>query len=351
MPELEPPNPRPESSQRDAGEHSDDSFPLTALVIREFIVDFLGSLVPGFLFTMFAAPMVVLTSSVILRNFLEWRGIVTVSHLDWKDLLEIPTQLKFSRPEIFTLTLVLAYVLGSIISRRDPKVPDQKSVAILLWKDWNNRKRAVVQPRNKEDEAAARMLDDELLSTGIIRRPWIHFKILRFTKRISKGEGGQFPYSHLKEYLEARGLDHLAERVPWSGNSMTTPKRSKMFINILKIRLQQWNARHCGEIIRNEAHIRMMSSVWFAARLLQQTYIALILLLILDATAFGGSRTPSVCILSFALLILVFATGWVRIAVLTFLHYQRVREIVYVLENAHVAWMSGQRNIFKSIEA
>src|SRR5271168_705103 len=91
----------PESVQHEAPEHSDTDFPLTAIVIREFIVDFLGSLVPGFLFTMFAAPLTILTGSVIIRGFLEWRHIADGIHSDWKSLIEIPPQLEFSRPEIF----------------------------------------------------------------------------------------------------------------------------------------------------------------------------------------------------------------------------------------------------------
>jgi hypothetical protein len=138
-------------------------------------------------------------------------------------------------------------------------------------------------------------------------------------------------------------LDHLAKRVPWQGNSETIEKRSKMFINILKIRLQHWNPRQCVEIVRNEAHIRMMSSVWYAARLLQQ--VSLVLLVV--AAVLCRWKEPALSEISLVVLTLFLGVEWLRRAITTFLHYQRVREIVFVLESAHVAWREGCSYIFE----
>ena len=57
----------------------------------------------------------------------------------------------------------------------------------------------------------------------------------------------------------------MAKIVPRKGEK-GLDHRTKMFLNILKIRLQLAAADKCGEIVRNEAHVRMMSSVWYAAR-------------------------------------------------------------------------------------
>jgi hypothetical protein len=89
-------------------------------------------------------------------------------------------------------------------------------------------------------------------------------------KMLIEREGGQFPYSHLYEYLTERGLKHIADYVPWRGNEEGSHGlRTKMFINLLKIRLHYMVPLKCGEIVRNEAHIRMMSSVWYAASALR----------------------------------------------------------------------------------
>ncbi|HWB05366.1 MAG TPA: hypothetical protein VG796_20195 [Verrucomicrobiales bacterium] len=79
----------------------------------------------------------------------------------------------------------------------------------------------------------------------------------------------EYPYTHLFEYLTYRGLHHLAAIVPWKGKEGDTPPlRTKFFINALKIHLSFHVPGKCGQIVRNEGHIRLMSSVWYAARAL-----------------------------------------------------------------------------------
>jgi hypothetical protein len=318
----------PESEERS------DRLPAVASVLREFFVDFLSSMIPGFLFTMFSVPLVLGAGVVLFPNQFVWKSI--------------EGEVQERHPEVVCLVLVFSYVLGCIFSRRDPKVPDQKSAALLLFRDWNDRKRAVIQEKvmnsDAKDSSQTRVAGKD---PNWIDR-WLN------VKRLSSGPGGQFPYSHLYEYLTARKLNHLAAHVPWRGTDKSIDARSKMFINILKIRLHFHNQRRCGEIVRNEAHVRMMSSMWFAAKELEWVFG---ILLILTATVSLWQKVwvqlpypTGRMMLGAMLVLLLIATQWLSWSILKFLHYQRVREIVYVLETAHTAWMSGQKDIFGGLE-
>jgi hypothetical protein len=298
-----------------------------ASIIREFFIDFLSSLVPGFLFTMFAIPLVISTGVVLSRGQFAWNTI--------------RAGMEPYQAEMVCLMFVLSYVLGSVFSRRDPKVPDQKSAAHILMKDWASRGRAVIQHRG-------RLVERNALCRYLSRLSW--FRRYRMAKFLAEGEGGQFPYSHLYEYLAARGLKHLAEHVPWRGEDREIDARSKMFINILKVRLQFVNQKQCGEIIRNEAHIRMMSSVWYAALQLEYVYLVLLFLLLAFSPFNNTAKAPEFLPILILLVVLLGSAAWLRRSVIKFLHYQRVREIVYVLETAHTAWRNGQDNIFEGLQ-
>ncbi len=336
-----------------------ESLAVAASLVRELFVDILGSLVPGILFTMFAAPMVLWASAELLHGPLDWNKAYPY----------------LARPGYGAILLILAlsYVLGFVFSRRDPKIPDQKSIAHILRKDWKNMERAVVQPRLQKD------IDEKTALDEIYKKPFLRLlnfrRIHRFTKGLAKS-GGEFPYSHLSEYLTERGLEHLARHVPWKGKiedddkitgadkikaedkGKEISKRSKMFVNVLKIRIQQRNQRRSGEIIRNEAHVRMMSSVWFAAQELQWVCCGLALLLAIDCLYRGWWKFPfqfDQQISSFggvlaALVALWIAATLLRVAIVRFLHYQRVREVVYVLETAHVFFKQGYEEIFEGFE-
>jgi len=311
-----------------------ERLPAVASVLREFFVDFLSSMIPGFLFTMFAVPLCIATGVV-----LDPAGFV------WKN---IEGGIRAHHPEVVCLVLVFSYVVGCIFSRRDPKVPDQKSAARLLLRDWDDRNRSVIQETAQgQNEARSSILR---VATGYSERlnRWLE------ARRLARSPGGQFPYSHLYEYLNSRRLNHLAAHVPWHGNDKSIDARSKMFINVLKIRLQFHNQKRCGEIVRNEAHVRMMSSMWFAAKQLESVLGVLLVLMVTISALRGGRVLPPYpageTLLGSLLILFLIAAQWLCRSILKFLHYQRVREIVYVLETAHTAWKAGQKDMFEGLE-
>jgi hypothetical protein len=333
-----------------------------AAITREFYVDFLGSLVPGLLFTLTAALPVWWAAQFV------WGAILAATHAGTPAAGGTLRDVETFRIEFVSLGLVLSYVLGSVFYRRDPKVPDQRSAAYILWRDRDGIERCVIQPATQEEmnddtnksvdqfakEASTlRKKIDELkkspnISSRISRlwprsRFWwlsregkkLHALILEATT----GEGGQFPYSHLHEYLEARGLQHLADIVTWRGNSIGSHRlRTKMFINLLKVRVQYQAPNKCSEIVRNEAHVRMMSSVWYAAQAMKWLCGTLAVLVSLFAIRSGRSADLWGILL---FVVLLFAAALLlQLTIRRFFHYQRVREIVYVLETAYWAKQS-----------
>lgn len=139
------------------------------------------------------------------------------------------------------------------------------------------------------------------------------------------------------------GLDHLAEWVPWQGKKPETWKyRTKMFINQIKIRLQYLVPERCKDIVRNEAHVRLATSVWYSTRWIMGLCVLGIIMLAsalvrIPTTGFDHLLSSAICA---NVLILAFAI-YLKRQIENFIHYLRVREIVYVLETAHFATLNG----------
>jgi len=280
-----------------------------AAITREFYVDFLGSLIPGLLFTLTAALPVWWSAHFV------WWAILANTHASTTIAVEPLKAVEAFRIEFVCLSLVLSYVLGSVFYRRDPKVPDQSSAAYILWRERKDLSRSVIQPRPGDSVDSKEK-----------------------ARSVAEDEGGQFPYSHLGEYLEERGLKHLARIVPWRGKNIGSyGLRTKMFINLLKVRIQYAAPNKCSEIVRNEAHVRMMSSVWYAALAFQWLCSALTVVVSFCVVLTRSLKSPDLWgILSF-LAALFLVAFWLKRVIRRFFHYQRVREIVYVLETAYWA--------------
>ncbi|MCB1236212.1 MAG: hypothetical protein KDM91_14170 [Verrucomicrobiae bacterium] len=307
-------------------------------VWTEFYIEFLGSLIPG-LFALILSLMVLGLAFLIFCFSLE-TGAATV-----------PVPARFDPGlgayGITGILLVLAYVVGSIFYRQDPKIPDEISARRIYEKSsLEERKRQAVQPRG--DRNAPR--------SGRLARGWANLKreFCRIFDRSFhpperiRGDDAQFPYFHLHEYLTRRGLSHLAVWVPWrGGDDRTWGYRTKVFINQIKIRLQYLMPHRCREIVRNEAHVRLATSLWYATRwVMQACGIAWSLIGITLAIAVYGMgltlKLDPFLLMAAVGQILIFGLAWfIKSRIEDFIHYLRVREIVYVLETAHFATLNG----------
>lgn len=148
-------------------------------------------------------------------------------------------------------------------------------------------------------------------------------------------------------YLEFRGLDHLCEFVVWSEN---TDHRSKNYINILKMRLQYHVPEKCNNILKNEAHVRLATSMWYVAGALIGCAItsgAIVLAGLLLAFARNilysapvhGAAIWNMSIISLSITLFIYLfSRFIRNSVESFIHYQRQREVIHVLETAWIAF-------------
>jgi hypothetical protein len=278
--------------------------------LRELIVDFLGSLVPGVAFTTALVPALVLPGYALMRVLGDMRAGLPFSLVDYAPVSA------FSYIGGSGIFLVVSYILGNLFFRQDPKIPDIKSYA-MASKNVNYDGPIKMKKGKKE------------------KKPIV-----------------EYPYSHLYEFLRTRGLNYLARHVPWRGNSSKSlRRRSKHFINALKIRLEFSFPEHYGTIARNEAHIRLMTSMWYASKML--LYLSL-LGIAFSVIAAWRAMVDGHGWLNPEASVTIFPLGVVSLSLLGMwgiertLHYQRIREVVFVLETAH--WASKQnRRLFDGL--
>jgi hypothetical protein len=293
-------NKRPtDTSNNKPVQHSTDGW----WSLRDFLVDLFGSLVPGILFIFVGFVAIAWPARFVLQKV----QAVTDSNRLMEQVYQFGSTFRF---ELAIFLVVASYVAGHFLYRQDPKAPDRASYRRVSKTFSDGDKRGwVVQalPDRPDDEVDV-----------------------------------QFPYRFLKEYLVERELHHLARLVPWSGTDEESyRKRTKSFINFLKIRLFFHFPDRGGQLTRNEAHVRLMSSIWYAARTLTWMALASMTIAVVAAYLFSvpgvgweWGRLTGAVLSSSVVLVLVL---WARRVIERFLHYQRVREVLFVLETAFVA--------------
>ena len=243
-------------------------------LIHEFLTAFLGSLVPGVLFTVTtscvllpALYMLIDIASNILSDELAERILIGVKITKLLIMTkDIPTMTFIAAAVVL---IVFSYVIGQMFFRRSPDEPDRASY------------RSLAKGRDST---------------------W-----LRRNLACDNEEGCQFPYPYLGHYLEQRGHGYLKCLIPssvghhdapgaWHGASEnnagennankqnasehdTSKKnsskrdeddplrtRSKTFINSLKILLAYHRPHKVREALRLEAHVRLSTSTWYVAK-------------------------------------------------------------------------------------
>jgi len=315
---------------------------------RDFFVDFLGGLVPGILFLLGICAALGPPLYAVVDGFSP-NDKIPLGQLAQTVLTAAQGTPNFLWIALFLIAIGLAYVIGHLFYRQDPKTPNRVSFRKLKSREIRKmkiqRKRDWLKPwfwtpiwhglrlwRNAEKQLGEK--DRRSLN-----------KKLRTEFACTTQEECQFPYPYLAAYLKQRGLDHLLPFVTWS-KKPAQKKRSKIYINTLKIRLRHHYQEGVSVIVRNEAHVRLASSTWYATKALQIT--SWVGFLLFGAALVGySSYTGSVSLTSaFTAHLSTFAFPlgvWVlgmrgRSRIERFLHYQRLREVFYVLETAYTAF-------------
>ncbi len=279
------------------------------MALQEYFVDFLGGLVPGVLFLVAATLSIVPAFYSLGAALSQKHGEPFLQVLQelFRAIQQTPSAIWFI---LFAGGILFAYIIGHIFYRHDPKTPDRKSFPRLKK-----------QQENDQDETLRRNL-------GCTNESECEFP---------------YPYYHL--YLEQRGFGHLCSLVPWKGSSY---HRSKGYINLLKIRLRYYFPEKCGTIIRNEAHVRLASSTWYVSKLLTRFGILGVLVtgsaMAISLSTAQFQSIPSAfswhilpIVSPITVLLLSYYFRW---TIQKFIHYQRLREVFYVLETAYTAFKS-----------
>jgi hypothetical protein len=310
-----------------------------------FYVDFLGSLVPGLFTVIFGVAMVILTIATVYGSYFK---VVSKDGPGVLNGLIATLILSGGSPYVLAvIAFVSSYIIGTAFFRQDPKKPDSYS-AIEVWLNANELERQGLAVQCSAFAGGALQKFDIEKKLFNVFGFQVAYRYLSW-KGLLKKFDTQFPYLYMRCYLAARGLHHLTGSIPWCPQMPETAKmRTKMFVNILKIRLGAL-AGHIGyDTIRNEAHVRLATSVWYAAKTLSRLGFICLLVLAYTFVLRRVSADPRALFLTTAFLLFVMSLCWLlKHHLRTSIHYMRVREVVYVLEAAHLADCLG-RDFFTS---
>lgn len=276
----------------------------------DFIIDFLASLTPGvvFLAGVWMTVIVPVSESLVLvANGTPSGNLLPSILLAGMDIGAAGATI------VSIILLTIAFVVGTLFSRLSPKKVDQISAFGLDPED--------------RGEGPSRPDDNKV----------------------------EFPYRDLRAYLEDRGLHYLASKIPWDKEHPN--RRTKHFINALKVRVLGSAPSSYILIARNEAHVRLASTTWFiceAVKFLALFGTALYLICILYEIflssvdfAFNSRVVLGVMIPASTGLVCLGAQMYIQKS----FHYQRTREILHILEMAY--WLDVTKrapNIFVGLE-
>ncbi|MBF0518819.1 MAG: hypothetical protein HQK92_03765 [Nitrospirae bacterium] len=316
-------------------------------LLHELYVELLGSLIPG-LFTVILGG----TSIYLVLKTLATFGNTLFPGMKspFSPLIGVGGFIGAIHWEIGVAIIVSAYVIGAAFFRQDPKGPDAVS-ALYVWMNSTKEERsglAVQTPKELEDTFLFKNADKQSIVSHVVS----YFFPRSCIKKLKLDT--QFPYLHLRCYLAARGLNHLIRLVPWCPD---VPEkrgfRTKMFINIIKIRLLSCFPNMSRDIIRNEAHVRLATSVWYVSITLKQLSIATFIILLeylLLCWHLKLRESGYMLFVSFSFVFLLFLLCDSMLRHLRkCIHYMRVREVIYVLETANMAVKIGDKTLLDDL--
>jgi hypothetical protein len=280
---------------------------------RGFVADLFGRLLPGILFLVASAVALTWPIHALIR------GNPDISCSE--DILGAAEKaagiLNASWILLFFIILFLSYVFGHLFYRSEIKEPDRVSLKRMIKNKYHNGS----NENPKKDFACC------------------------------DAETCEYPYPYLGEYLDKRGFKHLLPLVPWAkqGNE---DRRSKKYIDILKIRISCCDGESVNTLFRNEAHIRLSSSIWFAASTLCWISLAGLIIIVIAVLTREGAGQLLEGLLSInyyapalAPAIVLLVAMYCRHAVTESFHEMRVREVVFVLETAYGIFRSKPTKI------
>jgi hypothetical protein len=270
-----------------------------------------------------------------------------------------------------TMIVSISYILGHFMFRQDPKIPDRKSflrihignlrfhkaalrwVLRSVWSDFKFPLLIIDKDDQGEIDQETKLFKDahsrfweapvakhRRAFDGMVRPDQLRAEPPGYLTDIPV----EFPYHHLKDYLDDRNFNELSSLIYWNENNKFHA-RSKYFVNVLKINIDFLLPIQYRIIQKNESHVRLASSAWYAANYAMCfAWVGLLLSL----------TTEIILVLKWHLFYSSFLLTPVSMIVLALiaqdaiersLHYQRCREIFYVMQVAALARARGEANV------
>ena len=171
---------------------------------------------------------------------------------------------------------------------------------------------------------------------------WFFLFYLRSEVACDNEDDCQFPYEHYDTYLIKRGdLDLVKHTIAWCKDK---DSRTKNALNTLKLRIQLKSKEAYNILLKNEAHIRMASSSYRVASIVRIIAFVFVIIFLGFLIPFEKNIFSIECdlisqeLIKYALVIIgmpifiLFASIYIMLSVKKFLHYQRLREIFFVLQ-------------------
>lgn len=301
------------------------------IIFQDYWLDFIGGLLPGALFLLVVTIIVFPVIITLYYSIVQPEDMHIIHYIQTiiNILIKVPNMLWFM---IISILFLIIFVIGHIFYRKDPKLPDQESFRKILKYE--------AKKNNIDISEYLKDIDDPKYSEFLIS--------LKKNFGCTSITNCEFPYPYLSEYIEERGLSHLNNYIIWKED---IKKRSKNIINILKLRIRFFYPERATTIVRNEAHVRLASSLWYASKIIKTIILTSALVLILGIVIvliihyqegkmwelYSSYFAQSISIL-LILSILYIAFYLAKVHIESFFHYQRRREVIYLLETAWVAF-------------
>lgn len=272
--------------------------------IGDYVLEFFGCLLPGFIFCSI--------------NFTITYALLSIAYTNKFDCEFLNTAMGNCQFYAPIFVFAISYVVGHMFYRKDPKIPDTCSYKKIM--------------KRKELESI-----DE-------RKKWIEYH-----DKPSSVNLVEYPYNNLKTYYEERGLGHISEAF---SKMMEKDNRSKNWINVIKCRLRFAYPDKMRIIVKNEGHIRLMSSAWYGLQYninLGWFYVVALGVISLSKFYFNNWTLASNLIYALILMLVVILSSILlsfigRTIISSFLHYMRVREITNILETAYAAKVLNEKH-------
>jgi hypothetical protein len=316
--------------------------------IRDFIVEFFGVLLPGFAFTTGLIFTLVLPLYALIVS--QRYGGVSHSSPDSADVWKVLESLQLP---LLVAAAALSYVWGHVFYRLDTKLPDTISYWSLSEHDRKHDPVGNYDSHSHLRNCCERLIEPRTDSGSVeahkkgckcVLRPykpwyehvWESTNVLKLQEKIRRGKITRyprvidFPYDNLKEWFGEEGMCGLTRFVTWSG---CEGGRRSRYLDLMKTTLEFTFPEQYARLARNEAHVRLVCSIWYATCYL----ICFSLIGIpIGVLANGLAAEPSgryLLAYPAALLVPVVALlglVWLKRNIEESVHAIRVREIVYV---------------------